>query len=112
MPVGRRERRPGAGGHYRAERPGDVAQVGKRARQMAVFDVEVEVPVVAAPDRLDEVCKVLLVAATRPLAQFVAVVVEGDAGGVVRPDGKTLGAIPDVAGAGERCDTLQTKCHR
>ena len=107
--VVRCERRAGAGGHRLAERPRHVAEVRQGARKMSVLDVEVKILVVAALDRLHEVREVLLVAAARPLAEFVAVVVAGNTGGVVRPDGEPRGAIPDVAGPVEWTAVLQAE---
>ena len=76
--------------------------MGQRARQVAVFDVEVQVLVIAAADGLDEVGEMGLVLAAAPLAQFVAVVVEGHAGRVIGADDVTFGSVPDVGRAVER----------
>ena len=97
-----RQAQPCAGAADLSERPRHVAQVGQGAREMAVFDVEMQVAVVAALDRLHEVGEVLLVRAARPGAERIAVVVEGRAGRVVRRDGEALRAIPDVGRALER----------
>ena len=65
---------------------------------MPVLDVEVEILVVAALDRLHEIREVQLIAAPLPFAQFVAVEVIGHTGTVVGGDDVALGAVPDVAG--------------
>ena len=76
---------------------------------MPILDVEVEILVVAALDRLHEIREVLLVAAFRPLAQLFAVVIEGGAGTVARCDGESRGAVPDVAGFVEWAAVLQAE---
>ena len=93
------EARPGARLDGPAEGPGDVAHVGQGAREVAVFDVEVEILPPPTLDRLDEVVVVVLVAAARPLAEHVPVVVEGHARGIVGSHDVALAAPPDVGHA-------------
>ena len=111
MLVARGQRRPGPEGHCLAERPRHTAEVRKRTGKVPVLDIEVKVLVVAALDRRHEIREVLLVAAPRPLAQLVAVVVEGGAGGIVWSDGEALGAVPHVAGTSERAAVFEAEGH-
>ena len=46
---------------------------------MALLDVEVQILIVTALDRLDEICKVGLIVATTPFAKLITLVIKRNA---------------------------------
>ena len=93
------ERRPSPEGHLLAELPRHVAEMGQGTGEVAVLNVEVEILVLAAADRLDEVGEVFAARAPRPGAEWRSGVVEGGARLVIRRHDVAFGAPPDVADA-------------